>query len=724
MKRNAIARPLAALAVWCCLAGTDARADADPDPPVFVPLTSVQLDRDYTAQATITGIDESVPVTLQSCSTQCAFSLDGGVTWLSGVEQGTAQNADVLHLRMRSSTNYAEQGTMQVAIGTGFGSWSLTTVGAPQQLTVVSAPTTTSVNTAFPAPIVTRVLDNANQPVAGIAVQFGPGPAGGASATFGGNPTAIDTTDDDGYAEATPVANGTSGTYGMPLSANGGSLNNQVTLTNTQVQLSISNSLNFEWVDVGQTATRNFTIQNSGNGTATVTGFNLDAPFSVAPGTCASIAPGASCTVTVVFTPTQFRSYAGTVTIDSNSANDEGIVQLMGTGTRPFSEAADPLPGATLLFPYFEVDLDDAQGANTFVSWRGAGASATLTHVTVWSDLGVPVVSFNVYLTGFDVASLDLRALLVDGQVPRSATVGQDPGDTISPKGDYSQDINYASCNGHLPYVEPTLTEAFRTDLQASLTGRASASRGNRCVGFEHGDNVARGYITIDAVTFCTQDTPNLFGYAASALSAQNQLAGEWLLTDPAEGTAVLSPAAALQAPFVWNSGPVYAPGDQTFYGTYNAFSAQDGREPLPTTWAADLQARDAEVIVWRDTRRASAADFSCAAPLPPDGVFPLQSEAVIGFDNEEDAVDGDVEAFPLATQRVAVGGQPVPLPGRAGWVHLGLSHQPPGAPMGADPTAAQAHVTVLHRYEHGVATGAPAAPRDSANAASHVHPN
>ena len=83
-------------------------------------------------------------------------------------------------------------------------------------------------------------------------------------------------------------------------------------------------------------------------------------------------------------------------------------------------------PAATLLLPYFEVDLDNGQGINTIFSVNNASATAVLAHVTIWSDMGVPVLNFDVYLTGFDTQRIDLRSVLL-GDLPTTASVGQDP---------------------------------------------------------------------------------------------------------------------------------------------------------------------------------------------------------------------------------------------------------------------------------------------------------
>src|SRR5579864_4550250 len=108
----------------------------------------------------------------------------------------------------------------------------------------------------------------------------------------------------------------------------------------------------------------------------------------------------------------------------------------------------DAVPSATLLLPYFEVDLNNPNGLTTLFSVNNASATAILVHVVMWSDLSVPVLDFNIYLTGYDVQSVNLRDIIVNGNMPQTASAGQDPGDTISPKGSFSQDINFASCNG------------------------------------------------------------------------------------------------------------------------------------------------------------------------------------------------------------------------------------------------------------------------------------
>src|SRR5215210_8142383 len=131
----------------------------------------------------------------------------------------------------------------------------------------------------------------------------------------------------------------------------------------------------------------------------------------------------------------------------------------------------DDVPAATLLLPYFECELGPTLvptpgGVTTLFSINNASATAVLAHVTVWTDQSVPALDFDVYLTGYDVQTINLRDIFVGGNLPVTASAGQDPKDTISPHGPVSQDINFASCSV-LPYARPGVSASFRQHLQA-----------------------------------------------------------------------------------------------------------------------------------------------------------------------------------------------------------------------------------------------------------------
>jgi hypothetical protein len=399
--------------------------------------------------------------------------------------------------------------------------------------------------------------------------------------------------------------------------------------------------------------------------------------------------------------------------------------------------AADRTPAATLLLPYFEVNLDDPNGLTTLFSVNNASAVAVIAHVEVWSDLAVDVFGFNVYLTGFDVQTINLRDILVQGSLPRTASAGQDPADTISPKGAFSQDIVFASCTGKLP--PPQLPGDFISHLQLSLTGRASPVLGGLCAGQALGDNVARGYITIDTVSSCTLRGPADAGYFGPQGDAtdQNLLWGTFFIIDSRRDYAQGSDLVALEASAT--NPATSTAGRYTFYGRYVGWSGSDHREPLPTTFESQFLnggafAGGTDMIVWRDSKLAQAP-FNCpATPGSRPPRYPLAQRAPYIFDEQEHPVlpflfpcdpiacPPPPTPFVASTQRVHVGGSALPVPYTFGFLYLDMNQAFDGNPS-ADPAADQAWVlaTLSANAHYSIALDAWAL--DDACNALHVQP-
>jgi hypothetical protein len=307
--------------------------------------------------------------------------------------------------------------------------------------------------------------------------------------------------------------------------------------------------------------------------------------------------------------------------------------------------AIDEVPAATLLLPYFAVDYTspDGSGVNTLFSVNNASATAVLAHVVVWSDLSVPVLDFNIYLTGYDVQTVNLWDILHSGNLPRTASAGQDPAppDAISPKGQFSQDINFASCSGLLP--APQLPADFVQHLQASLTGRESSVLGG-CAGRNLGDNIARGYITIDTVNNCTLRFPGDAGYfgpgGTGDATNQNVLWGDYFHLNSAANFADGNTLVHIEAS--GTNPETSVSGDYTFYGRYDApaWSAADNREPLATNFAARFLnggpfSGGTDFIVWRDSK-VNQGPFECPAATGNPFWFPLGQEGIVIFDEQE----------------------------------------------------------------------------------------
>jgi hypothetical protein len=397
----------------------------------------------------------------------------------------------------------------------------------------------------------------------------------------------------------------------------------------------------------------------------------------------------------------------------------------------------DTVPAATLLLPYFEVDLGNANGQTTLFSVNNASASAVLAHVVVWSDLSVPVLDFNIYLTGYDVQTINLRDVLA-GALPRTASDGQDPTDTISPQGAFSQDINFASCSGLLP--APQLPASFVDHLRLSLTGQASPVLGNLCAGRALGDNIARGYITVDTVNNCTLRFPGDPGYFGGDATDANVLWGDYFYVNTAQNFADGNPLVHIEASAV--NPETSVAGQYTFYGRYDGWTAVDHREPLATNFAARYVTGGTfdggtSLLVWRDSK-VNQGPFACpAVPGLRPSWYPLGQEGIVIFDEEEQPQvaqsfpvspqppQNGLIPFPAEAQRTLVGGASLPVPFDFGWLYLDLNTvvTAAGSNPPEDPAAAQAWVTIEMQAQGRFSVGFDAIQLDSACTANHFTP-
>jgi hypothetical protein len=374
----------------------------------------------------------------------------------------------------------------------------------------------------------------------------------------------------------------------------------------------------------------------------------------------------------------------------------------------------DAVPAATLLVPYFEVDLTNPGGATTLFSINNSSATAVLAHVTLWSDLGVPTFAFNVYLTGYDVQTVNVRDIF-NGTVPLTASAGQDPGDTRSNKGDLSQDINFASCSGQLP--PPPLPAEYIAHLRQSHTGLPSSIFSNRCSGVRYGDNVARGYITVDTVNNCTLQIASDPGYFGGSTTNQNVLWGDYFQVNPAQNFAQGDTAVHIEASA---TDPLTTtPGNYTFYGRHINWNATDNREPLATSFMAryitgGVFSGGTHITAWRDPK-VVANTFSCPARPGVPSFYPLQSTQVVAFDEQENPfVDppppffppppADFPPFAAVATREQVNGPFLAVPFNFGFFYLNLNHTAANPPV--DGSRAQAWVTVQHDAEGRYSVG------------------
>ncbi|HET9794017.1 MAG TPA: hypothetical protein VFS34_06105 [Thermoanaerobaculia bacterium] len=400
------------------------------------------------------------------------------------------------------------------------------------------------------------------------------------------------------------------------------------------------------------------------------------------------------------------------------------------------SASADPAlgtvreePAATLLLPYFEVDLSNPAGRTTRFWVNNASATAATAHVTIWTDLSVPVFAFDIYLTGFDMQRVDLRDVL-NGNLPQTASAGQDPIDAISPKGTKSQDINFAACNGVLPPAPLSASDV--TALRRALSGASSSMLGGKCGG-RSSPGWARGYVTIDNVNGCSSMFPNdpsyFTGGVGSAIDS-NLLWGDFTY---ANGTADFQ-GAPLVAIFASATDPLTTTaGNYTFYGRYVGWNATDHRAPLATLFAGRYTRGWTQSVVWRDPK-VDQAPFTCGT-VP--AWYPMGQEGFTVFDEQEhpnipityplapQPVTPALIPFPAAAQKTLIGSAAFPVPFASGWIWYDLNVTVSGvSDPTIDPAASQSWVMTMRSVNGSAGTvglvGGPATQLDSATRPVH----
>jgi hypothetical protein len=348
----------------------------------------------------------------------------------------------------------------------------------------------------------------------------------------------------------------------------------------------------------------------------------------------------------------------------------------------------DNVPAATLLLPYFEVDLSRPPIRSTLMSITNASATATLAHVVLWTDYAVPTLAFDVYLTGYDVQTINLRDVF-NGALPATADQARDPDDTISPKGLFSRDATFPGCAGLLP--PPPLPAIALYGLRRAHQGLSLPGPDGLCSGHAFGDGLLRGYVTVDQTTQCSTLVPGDPGYfgPGGVAGFANVLLGDFFYVDsvPGPGPGQIPIAAGFHMVRIEADPTRFGPGSRTFYRTLVNGSGADGREPLPTRWShryfnGGAFGGGSDLIVWRDLETRGA-------PLPcgtSPAAIPLPQTAILAFDEQEHPSETPTVCgfppcpplappLPLAANHLAMraGGAALPLPFSFGWILFDL---------------------------------------------------
>jgi hypothetical protein len=301
-------------------------------------------------------------------------------------------------------------------------------------------------------------------------------------------------------------------------------------------------------------------------------------------------------------------------------------------------------PAATLLLPYFEVDVSGTSGQTTLFTVVNVTRYPQVAHVTLWTDRAYPVLTFNLYLTGYDVQAINMADILVRGVIaPPSGTISATtPGAlSVATNPNLRTPLDCANNPGSVP---PSIIAAIRSAL---TTGAFTPPLANSCTEIGDAHPNAIGYATIDLVANCTARSPADPLYYTNDLLFDNVLIGDYQQVGPhpasepqsgfdAAGNPMVHIRAVPEGGGVGSNGYTTLP--YTFYDRYTPATARtiDRRQPLPSTFASRFIQGGAagfrtNFTIWRE----GFGSGSCAGAIAS---AQMPAVEIVRFDEHENA--------------------------------------------------------------------------------------
>jgi hypothetical protein len=310
-------------------------------------------------------------------------------------------------------------------------------------------------------------------------------------------------------------------------------------------------------------------------------------------------------------------------------------------------------PAATLLLPYFEV-AESRTGETTLFTITNTSQFPHIAHVVLWTDFSYPVIDFNIYLTGYDVQSINLNDVIWLGVIAPAAGARDVAGTgTITSTGTGTGDFDelepgstqeFENCGallGDLPdFYEDRMQSAFTEGSVAAVPGDPRFT-GCDNVGNEHENAV--GYATIDVVNFCGTGLPTDGDeYFTEEIRFDNVLIGDYQQVNAGQAFAQGNPMVHIRAIPEGTGNPgegLDTNFDRTFYSRYQTNGdTLDRRQPLPSLFAArwingGTGAFNTNFKIWRE---GVFSGLTCAS-LDDNGNL-LVTETV-AFDEDENGL-------------------------------------------------------------------------------------
>jgi hypothetical protein len=275
------------------------------------------------------------------------------------------------------------------------------------------------------------------------------------------------------------------------------------------------------------------------------------------------------------------------------------------------------LPAATLLIPYFEVDFSSPQSVaqTTLFTITNVSRVPQIARVTLWTDRAYPELTFNIFLTGYDVQAINLYDVFARGIIapPSGASNTTTPGTLSAANG--SNPNFLATAAGDCSRLPGAIPANLVADVRNAFTLGTTSTCAT--VGLKHANAI--GYITIDVMATCGFSRPQDDGYF-NELLYDNVLMGDYQQINPNAATgnyAAGNPMVHIRA--IPEGGAAAAtPGTNLPYTFYNRLlpagtdRTRDRRQPLPSAFAARYiqggpGAFNTNLKIWREATSGSS---------------------------------------------------------------------------------------------------------------------
>lgn len=313
---------------------------------------------------------------------------------------------------------------------------------------------------------------------------------------------------------------------------------------------------------------------------------------------------------TLLMTGSVFAQFGRHVVAEPNATFSFGVGgAAAGPSTTNNDDSCDigVAPAATLLLPYFEVETA-ARNVDTFFTVVNTSYLPQIAHVTVWTDWSMPVLDFNIFLTGYDVQSISLYDVIVNGIIaptnPNLTAGGTSSSTTpgsASAANNANPNISLVGCTSLPGFIPANLRAAIQAALTdgtpASILGCTTTARIGSPATTHPTSTTAVGYVTIDVTSACSTTLPNSATYFTTEILFDNVFTGDYQVINKATGQNYTGANPLVHIRAVPEGGRAGNPltGAQTnfprtFYARFTnqaAAANTDRRQPLPTVWAA-----------------------------------------------------------------------------------------------------------------------------------------